>query len=224
MTYLFSAVEILPVIVLAAAVLYAPVALLLHHFKKPYPWIRHIANYALIGYGLALVWVTFFWTATRAGTPVSDRLNLTPGDSFLYAFRYDGGLWSSQIMWNVCLFIPFGALLPCVFLPLRRRAWDTILFCFTISLLIEASQCLIGRVADLDDVICNTLGGIFGRTLYTVAAWSLRRVRFLGPLFNDNGKKIEHAAAVAAMSLTLVVPSVLDLLNAALPNGLFPVA
>lgn len=224
MTYLFTAIGILPVIAVGAAILYTPLALLLHRKKAPYPFIRHVGNYVLLGYFLALVWVTFFWASTNLPLTLEERLHLLPGSSFLYAFQYDGGLWSSQIMWNVCLFMPLGALLPCVFLPLREHAWETILLCLLLTLSIETAQFFIGRVADMDDVICNTLGGVFGRALYTVCAWAFRRVRFFGPLFTDRAKAFGHAAAIAAMVLILLVPSVLDVVNAHLPCGLFPIA
>ena len=223
MTYLYTAVALLPAIAVGAAIFYLPLALLLHRRRTPYPFIRHVANYVLIGYLMALVWVTFFWAPRNIALSLSDRLHQLPGSSFLYAFQYDGGLWSSQIMWNVCLFMPLGALLPCVWLPLRKGAWKTILICFALSLCIETAQFFVGRVADMDDLICNTLGGVFGRALYTVAAWALRRVKAFGPLFNDRAKAAGHFAAVAAMVLILLVPTVLDVINATLPYGLFPV-
>ncbi len=223
MTYLYDALTVLPLIALAAALLYLPAAIVLHARKKPYPFLRHLANYVLIGYFLALVYVTFFWAPRSAAMPLSARLHLVPGDSFLYALQYDGGLWSSQIMWNVCLFMPLGGLLPCVFSPLRKGAWKTVLICLLLSLCIETAQFFIGRVADMDDLICNTLGGVFGRALYTVCAWGFRKVRFTGSIFEDNARTAGHIGAIAAMVLILLVPSVLDLINAALPGGLFPV-
>ena len=127
-------------------------------------------------------------------------------------------------MWNVCLFIPLGGLLPCVFAPLRKGAWKTVLICLLLTLCIETAQFFIGRVADMDDLICNTLGGVFGRALYTVAAWTLGRFRLFQPIFTDRAKTPGHIAAIAVMALILFVPSVIDLINAALPNGLFPIA
>ena len=224
MTYLYTAIGMLPAAALAAAVLYLPLALILHKLKAPYPFLRHVANYVLIGYFLALIWVTFFWWSGTSALSLSERLHLLPGSSFLYAFRYDGGLWSSQIMWNVCLFMPLGGLLPCVFLRLRKGAWETVLLCLLLTLSIETVQFFIGRVADMDDVICNTLGGAFGRALYTVCAWAFRRVRFFGPLFTDHAKTAGHVAAILVMVLILLVPTVLDLLNATLPGGLLPIA
>ena len=223
MTYLRDALAILPLIALAAALLYLPAAVVLHTRKKPYPFLRHLVNYLLIGYVLALVYVTFFWAPRSAAMPLSVRLHLVPGNSFLFALQYDDGLWSSQIMWNVCLFMPLGGLLPCVFRPLRKGAWKTVLICLLLSLCIETAQFFIGRVADMDDLICNTLGGVFGRALYTVCAWAFRKLRFTEPIFEDHAKTAGHIGAIAAMVLLLLVPSVLDLINAALPNGLFPV-
>lgn len=223
MTYLRDALAILPLIALAAALLYLPAAIVLHIRKKPYPFLRHLVNYLLIGYVLALVYVTFFWAPRSAAMPLSVRLHLVPGNSFLFALQYDDGLWSSQIMWNVCLFMPLGGLLPCVFRPLRKGAWRTVLICLLLSLCIETAQFFVGRVADMDDLICNTLGGVFGRALYTVCAWIFRNVRFTELIFEDHAKTAGHIGAIAAMVLILLVPSVLDLINAALPNGLFPV-
>lgn len=223
MTYLYTAITFLPMTALAAAIVYLPFALLLHMKRKPYPFIRQLANYLLIGYFFALIYVTFFWAPTNIPLTLSERLHLLPGDSFLYAFQYDGGLWSSQIMWNVCLFMPLGGLLPCVFSFLRKGAWKTVLFCFLLTLCIEALQFFIGRVADADDAICNTLGGVFGRALYTVAAWAFKKVRLFDPIFTDHAKAPGHVAAVLTMVLILIVPTALDLLNAALPYGLFPI-
>lgn len=224
MTYLHDAILFLPMIAVAAAIVYLPLALVLRKRKAPYPAIRHVCNYLLIGCFLALIYVTFFWANTRNVSEDAVRLHLCPGDSFLYAMQYDGGLWSSQVMWNVCLFMPLGGLLPCVISPFRRGAWKTVLLCLALSFCIEFVQFFIGRVADMDDVLSNTLGGVFGRALYTVAAWAFRRVKAFLPVLTDHAKTPGHIAALLAMVLILLVPTVLDLVNAALPNGLFPIA
>ena len=201
MSYLFDAVHFLPMTAVLAAAAYLPLAILLHVKKKPYPWIRHLCNYLLAGYLAALLYVTFFWAVTRSDLPLSDRLHPLPGDSFRFALQYDGGLWSSQIMWNVCLFMPLGGLLPCVFRTL-----------------------FVGRVADADDLICNTLGAVFGRALYTAAAWAFKKVKAFAPVLEDHVKTPGHIAALAAMALILLVPTALDVINRLLPNGIFPVA
>ncbi len=224
MTYLHDAMLFLPMTAVAAAIVYLPIAVFLHVKRKPYPFIRHFVNYLLIGYFFALIYVTFFWAVGRDDLDLSERLHPLPGDSFLFALQYDGGLWSSQIMWNVCLFMPLGGLLPCVFERLRKGAWKTVLICLLLSLCIETAQFFIGRVADMDDVICNTLGGVFGRALYTVCAWAFKKVRAFEPIFTDRAKTAGHIAAIAVMALILLAPIVLDIVNAATPGGLFPCA
>ncbi len=224
MTYLYTALAFLPLTAVAAAIAYLPFAILLHRKRKPYPFLRHLTNYLLVGYCFALIYVTFFWASTDLPLTLSERLHLLPGDSFLYAFQWDGGLWSSQIMWNVCLFMPLGGLLPCVFFSLRKGAWKTVLICLALSLCIEFVQFFIGRVADADDVICNTIGGVFGRALYTVAAWAFKKIKAFEPIFTDHAKMPGHVAAIVVMMLILIVPTALDLINKALPYGLFPVA
>ena len=223
MTYLYAAIRFLPLTALAAVIVYLPIAILLHVKCRPYPFIRHLANYLLIGYFFALIYVTFFWAPTNIPLTFEERLHLLPGASFLYAFQYDGGLWSSQIMWNVCLFIPLGGLLPCVFSFLRKGAWKTVLLCLLLTLCIECLQFFIGRVADMDDVLCNAIGGMFGRALYTVCAWAFKKVRLFEPIFTDHARLPGHIAAILVMMLILIVPTALDLLNAALPYGLFPI-
>jgi glycopeptide antibiotics resistance protein len=222
MTYLRDALLFLPLTAVLALLLYLPFWFVLRKKDRVYPFIRHMTNYLLIGYTLALIYVTFFWAVTRNDLPVSERLHPLPGDSFLFALQYDGGLWSSQIMWNVCLFMPLGGLLPCVYSKLRKGAWITVLVCLLLSLCIETLQFFIGRVADMDDVICNTLGGVFGRALYTVAAWAMRKVRVTEPIFEDHAKTAGHIAAITAMALILLVPTALDIANAAVQGGLFP--
>ena len=224
MNYLYDALKIMPFTALAAALLYLPLAVFLHVRKKPYPFLRDLVNYLLTGFMISLIYVTFFWAFTRRVNPDAVRLHLIPGDSFLYALQYDNGLWSSQIMWNVCLFMPLGGLLPCVFPPLRKGAWKTVLICLVLSLCIEFVQYFTERIADADDAICNTLGGVFGRALYTVAAWVFRKVKAFEPIFTDHAKLPGHLAAFAAMILILLVPTAVDLINAALPNGIFPIA
>jgi glycopeptide antibiotics resistance protein len=76
----------------------------------------------------------------------------------------------------------------------------------------------------MDDLICNTLGGVFGRALYTVAAWVFKKVKAFDPILTDHAKTPGHVAALIAMMLILIVPTAVDLVNAALPYGLFPIA
>lgn len=76
---------------------------------------------------------------------------------------------------NIIGFIPFGVMLPMLFLS-ARKAWKVMALGFEVSALIEVSQ-LIWRVGccDVDDMILNTCGVFLGYVLYVSAARSFRR-------------------------------------------------
>lgn len=75
---------------------------------------------------------------------------------------------------NIFLFLPFGVLLTLIFR--LRRWWIGPVFCFVCSVLIETGQGLLlpERVASVEDVISNTLGGFIG-TAISVAILIVRR-------------------------------------------------
>jgi glycopeptide antibiotics resistance protein len=62
------------------------------------------------------------------------------------------------------MFIPMGFLLPIVFHNLKNSIIKTILWGMTLSIIIEISQFIfpMNRIADIDDVILNIIGIIFG--------------------------------------------------------------
>lgn len=67
---------------------------------------------------------------------------------------------------NIMLYIPFGLALPCIWK--RASFGKTILIGFACTMLIEFMQAFIGRDSNIDDVICNTLGIVFGYMLYLI--------------------------------------------------------
>ncbi|WP_410627242.1 VanZ family protein [Amycolatopsis sp. cmx-8-4] len=91
-------------------------------------------------------------------------LDLVPGADITAAFGDDGSLW--QVIGNVLLLCPLGALL-----PLRLRGLRALvriaLAALLVSVLVEGTQYLIhtGRVTSTDDVLLNTTGAILGAAL-----------------------------------------------------------
>jgi hypothetical protein len=91
-------------------------------------------------------------------------LDLVPGADITAAFGDNGSLW--QVIGNVLLLSPLGALL-----PLRMRRLRTLarvaLAALAASLLVEGTQYLIhtGRVTSTDDVLLNTAGATLGAAL-----------------------------------------------------------
>lgn len=68
---------------------------------------------------------------------------------------------------NVLMFIPLGLFIPTVF-EKYRKFFSTVVAVFIISFSIEVLQCFMGRIADIDDLIVNLLGGMMGYGIFKV--------------------------------------------------------
>lgn len=78
-----------------------------------------------------------------------------------------GGAWvKTMLVGNVLMFVPLGFFLG---LTARRANGKTILpMCLGASLCIELFQPIVGRGFDVDDLICNTVGGLLGFAVYLI--------------------------------------------------------
>ena len=89
--------------------------------------------------------------------------NLSP---FKEIFRYEVGssLFYRQVVGNIAIFIPLG------YFASRYCKIKDLLTIFLVTLLssgvIETVQYFIGRCFDIDDIILNVVGGVFGFLLY----------------------------------------------------------
>ena len=73
-------------------------------------------------------------------------------------------VWLNPLL-NIAMFVPLGVFLPLAATPFRRWYWMLAAGCGT-SLAIEALQYILSRgQADVDDLICNTLGAMLGYCL-----------------------------------------------------------
>ncbi|GAB3140797.1 VanZ family protein [Amycolatopsis sp. NPDC004378] len=113
---------------------------------------------ALLGF------LVFCLVTMPVGTSTESTLDLVPGADITAAFDDDGSFW--QVIGNVLLLCPLGALL-----PLRVRRLRTLvrvaLAAMAVSVLVEGTQYLIhnGRVTSTDDVLLNTAGATLGAAL-----------------------------------------------------------
>ncbi len=96
--------------------------------------------------------------------------NWVPFKTIAY-YAHLGGLpmWRN-VAGNLIAFVPLGFLVPAL-----RRDWRSLILVaalsFAASVLIELIQYLSAqRVADVDDVFLNTLGGILGYVAFLIAA------------------------------------------------------
>jgi glycopeptide antibiotics resistance protein len=91
--------------------------------------------------------------------------NLMPLHSMIGDWRRGGRDLVVNFAGNLIAFIPIGVIPPLVW-PDRWTARHAGLFSLALSALIEITQYSSGRrVADVDDLILNTLGGLIGYSL-----------------------------------------------------------
>lgn len=92
--------------------------------------------------------------------------NFTP---FKEIFRYEFGsrLFIKNIIGNILLFLPYGYFITDYLKS--KKIWLISFLTMIVSLTIEFVQLNIGRTFDIDDVILNTIGGIFGYLLYRLS-------------------------------------------------------
>ncbi|MCR6486918.1 VanZ family protein [Amycolatopsis sp. OK19-0408] len=111
-----------------------------------------------------LAFLVFCLVIMPVDSASDSTLDLVPGSDITAAFADDGSLW--QVIGNVLLLCPLGALL-----PLRARRLRTLLrvalAALLASVLVEGTQYLIhcGRVTSADDVLLNTAGATLGAAL-----------------------------------------------------------
>ena len=72
-----------------------------------------------------------------------------------------------EVIPNMVLFFPLGIFIPVVFREMRKIS-KVFLVVFFISFSIEVFQYFLGRSADVDDIIKNTIGGIVGYGFFIV--------------------------------------------------------
>lgn len=85
---------------------------------------------------------------------------------FREIFRYQIGsrLFIKNIIGNILLFLPYGYFASDYLKS--KKIWPICFLTMIVSLTIELVQLKIGRTFDIDDIILNTCGGMFGYFLY----------------------------------------------------------
>jgi len=82
--------------------------------------------------------------------------------------RYSIGsnLFFKNIIGNILLFMPYG-FYASYYLKLDKKRL-ALLLVFILSLSVECVQLLIGRCFDIDDILLNLIGGMFGYFIYRI--------------------------------------------------------
>ncbi len=129
---------------------------------------RRLALIGLLFWSLLVLFMTLF-TFTM-DPQLTTNVGFMPLHTLREIYRYGQSDLAFQLVFNVLMFMPFGFLLPVAFPALRQASLCTTV-CLMGSLIIEMCQLFSGRSFDIDDILCNTLGGLlgFGMLLVTQA-------------------------------------------------------
>jgi len=125
--------------------------------KEKFVLYKELSTLCFIIYILLLYYIVTFQD-NNYGTN-----NFVP---FREIFRYNisSPLFIRNVIGNVLLFVPFG--LFATYYVKNNKVYPTLFLSLLVSCSIEFAQSAIGRTADIDDVILNTLGGILGYLIY----------------------------------------------------------
>lgn len=140
---------------LALALMTPPFAVwYIRHRRAPIVHSRLLLTLALIGDVLVTLILTLFrWSHDSFLQPIPFA---TWYEAWITQTQY------SQLLLNIAVFIPFGALIAARF-PRLRSLHASALLSLGFSLFIEIAQLITARgVGDVDDLFCNTLGGLLG--------------------------------------------------------------
>ena len=118
---------------------------------------KELITLCFIVYFMCLFYIVTFQDVSWSGS------NFIP---FKEMFRYEFGTkpFVKNILGNVLLFMPYG--LAVGYYTNIKKIRHSIILGLMLSLSIETTQYLIGRVFDVDDILLNLLGGIVGYLLY----------------------------------------------------------
>lgn len=85
---------------------------------------------------------------------------------FTEMFRYEFGtnLFFKNVVGNMIMFVPYGFFVS--YILKLKNPFSILILSFLASITIEITQLLIGRVFDVDDIILNIIGSVFGFYLY----------------------------------------------------------
>ena len=125
--------------------------------KKEFIFYKELLSFTFLIYVLCLFYVVTFQDVGWSSS------NFIP---FKEMFRYSIGsrLFIKNVLGNIIMFVPYGFFVS-YYLDLKKPNAVLVLV-ILLSLSIETTQLIIGRVFDIDDIILNTLGGLVGFFLY----------------------------------------------------------
>lgn len=155
--------------------------------KRALRWKRELIMNLFFLYLLAILYVTLHpFHFSPPG--LNGNINLIPYVQMHYQYQYKPPFfWIIYTLGNIIMFLPFGFLFPMLHNK-RFRLLITISLATLCSLLIETTQYFFtdDRAADIDDLLLNIIGSIFGYLLFILWNKLKKTLSVEIILFNQN--------------------------------------
>ena len=152
------------------AICYLPLYFVL---RKKIPLLRQIV-YFLFGVCILVIssatfleWIITCLSDGRAIFTTEHSLNLIPFQFLTEKWEMDTRKQITQTIANILMFVPLGFIFPVAFKKMRTLC-KTFVCMMVFSFFIEFVQFFIGRSADIDDIMLNTLGGVIGYFIFYI--------------------------------------------------------
>ncbi|MDE5978257.1 MAG: VanZ family protein [Turicibacter sp.] len=168
-------------------------------YKKVFKGKKRLAKRSIAIGALLCIYVVIVLGATLSrGAYYLGGIRFRPFQSYLEAWNSGSiGEWRNIIL-NICMFVPIGLLLPLLG-KLFEKSWVTYTLGFLFSLLIESVQFIFHRgIAEVDDLINNTVGCMIGYGFILLWLEAMRRV-------SGGGKEKRLAIKVKTAQLPLMI-------------------
>lgn len=140
--------------------------------------LKHKENFVFYKEMLLLIFMIYilclFQVVTVGDINIGGENNFIPFKEIL-RYNFGGRLFVKNIVGNVLMFVPYG-----FFASLYgeiKKPLQALGIVLLASISIEFTQLLIGRIFDIDDILLNVVGGMFGFLFYI----SLERLANLLP-------------------------------------------
>ena len=138
---------------------------------------------------------------------LSANVVLSSPGTYLNLFKC-GDFW--QIAFNILLLLPFGVYLRYYF---KRPWWQVLIFSFGYSLFFELTQLsgLYGiypypyRFFEVDDLICNTLGGMLGYVMTPLFVFMLPKRERMDEVAYNRGQIVSEFRRIIAWALDMFI-------------------
>jgi len=159
---------VLPYVAVISALVYLPYYFYSNHRYGRQTFLHHFVKYAFIGCCLSLIYLTLLWYYPDITfRPDYYFLNLRPFIWLNETYQMGVKRMAGQLLLNIGMFIPYGLLLPLA-IKKMRKFWKAVIVVLCTTLAIETIQYFMGRSADIDDVIMNTVGGLLGYAIFAL--------------------------------------------------------